>query len=86
MKASDLLLVNHEGDVVVGDMPLNRAAFVLHSAVHKARPKSLPLRTPIRRTARPSLRSAFLLRQSPRLLRVLRRPSRHLRARWQSRS
>ena len=39
MKASDLLLVNHDGDVVVGDMPLNRAAFVLHSAVHKARPE-----------------------------------------------
>ena len=33
MKASDLLLVNHDGDVVVGDMPLNRAAFVL-SLIH----------------------------------------------------
>ncbi len=38
MRSSDLLLVSHEGDIVVGDMPVNRAAFVLHSAIHKSRP------------------------------------------------
>ena len=38
MRVSDLLLVNHQGDVVVGDLPVNRAAFVIHSAVHAARP------------------------------------------------
>lgn len=38
IKASDLLLVNHEGEVVEGDRPLNIAAFAIHSAVHKARP------------------------------------------------
>jgi ribulose-5-phosphate 4-epimerase/fuculose-1-phosphate aldolase len=36
--ASDLLLVNHHGDVVEGDWPVNRAAFVIHSAIHQARP------------------------------------------------
>ena len=39
MRSSDLLLVSHEGEIVVGDMPVNRAAFVLHSAIHKARPE-----------------------------------------------
>lgn len=38
MKVSDLILVNHDGDVVYGDQPVNRAAFVLHAAIHKARP------------------------------------------------
>jgi ribulose-5-phosphate 4-epimerase/fuculose-1-phosphate aldolase len=35
---SDLILVNHDGDVVVGDRAVNRAAFVLHAAIHQARP------------------------------------------------
>lgn len=35
---SDLLLVNSDGDVVEGTMPVNRAAFVIHSQVHHARP------------------------------------------------
>ena len=38
VRVSDLILVNHDGDVVEGDGALNRAAFVIHSAVHKARP------------------------------------------------
>jgi len=38
VKVSDLILVNHHGDVVYGKRPVNRAAFVLHSAVHAARP------------------------------------------------
>ncbi len=38
VKQSDLILVNHEGDVVYGDAPVNRAAFVIHAAVHQARP------------------------------------------------
>ncbi len=38
MRVSDLLLVNHQGDIVHGDMPVNRAAFVIHSAIHAARP------------------------------------------------
>jgi ribulose-5-phosphate 4-epimerase/fuculose-1-phosphate aldolase len=39
IKVSDLILVNHEGDVVYGERPVNRAAFVLHAAVHQARPE-----------------------------------------------
>lgn len=35
---SDLLLVNHEGEVVEGKLPVNRAAFAIHSQVHAARP------------------------------------------------
>jgi ribulose-5-phosphate 4-epimerase/fuculose-1-phosphate aldolase len=38
MRASDLLLVDHHGTVVEGDRPVNRAAFAIHSQVHKARP------------------------------------------------
>jgi ribulose-5-phosphate 4-epimerase/fuculose-1-phosphate aldolase len=38
MRVSDLILVNHAGDVIEGDGLLNRAAFVIHSAVHHARP------------------------------------------------
>ena len=35
---SDLLLVNHQGEVVQGDRPVNGAAFAIHSQVHAARP------------------------------------------------
>ncbi|MEU4575862.1 class II aldolase/adducin family protein [Nonomuraea sp. ATR24] len=35
---SDLLLVDHDGNVVEGDRPVNRAAFAIHSQVHQARP------------------------------------------------
>jgi ribulose-5-phosphate 4-epimerase/fuculose-1-phosphate aldolase len=38
IKASDLILLNHAGEVVHGDYHVNRAAFVLHSAIHAARP------------------------------------------------
>jgi ribulose-5-phosphate 4-epimerase/fuculose-1-phosphate aldolase len=38
MRVSDLILVNHSGDVVYGTRPVNRAAFVIHSAIHEARP------------------------------------------------
>ncbi len=35
---SDLILVNHEGEVVEGGKPVNDAAFAIHSELHKARP------------------------------------------------
>ena len=38
IRVSDLLLVNDHGDVVEGDMPVNTAAFVIHSQIHAARP------------------------------------------------
>jgi ribulose-5-phosphate 4-epimerase/fuculose-1-phosphate aldolase len=38
IRASDLILVNHQGDVVEGDRMVNAAAFTIHSQVHKARP------------------------------------------------
>ena len=38
IKASDLILVNHQGDVVEGDYAVNAAAFAIHSQVHAARP------------------------------------------------
>ncbi len=38
IRSSDLILVNHDGDVVFGTQPVNRAAFVLHAAIHIARP------------------------------------------------
>ena len=38
IKTSDLLLVDHDGNIVEGRHPLNQAAFAIHSRVHKARP------------------------------------------------
>jgi len=38
ISVSDLILVNEDGDVVEGDEPINAAAFVIHSEIHKARP------------------------------------------------
>ncbi len=38
VRASDLLLVDHHGEVVEGDRPVNRAAFAIHAAIHAARP------------------------------------------------
>ncbi len=38
IRVSDLLLVNHKGEVVQGDKPVNAAAFAIHSQVHIARP------------------------------------------------
>ncbi len=38
VRQSDLILVNHAGDVVYGEYPVNRAAFVIHAAIHSARP------------------------------------------------
>jgi ribulose-5-phosphate 4-epimerase/fuculose-1-phosphate aldolase len=36
--SSDLILLDHEGNVVYGNSHVNQAAFVLHSAIHAARP------------------------------------------------
>jgi ribulose-5-phosphate 4-epimerase/fuculose-1-phosphate aldolase len=38
IRASDLILVNHEGEVVEGNRPVNPAAFAIHSQIHAARP------------------------------------------------
>ncbi|MCO1335842.1 class II aldolase/adducin family protein [Microbulbifer sp. OS29] len=38
MRMSQLLLVNHQGEVVEGDGYLNGAAFTIHSHIHKTRP------------------------------------------------
>ncbi len=38
IKVSDLICVDHEGNVVEGDQPVNKAAFCIHSQVHLARP------------------------------------------------
>lgn len=38
VKLSNLILVNHQGEVVEGEYAVNRAGFVLHAAVHEAHP------------------------------------------------
>ena len=38
MRVRDLVLINHHGEVVEGDRPVNGAAFAIHSQVHAARP------------------------------------------------
>ncbi len=38
MKVSDLICVDHTGEVVHGDRPVNAAAFAIHSQIHAARP------------------------------------------------
>ncbi|MGI8793318.1 MAG: class II aldolase/adducin family protein [Acidimicrobiales bacterium] len=41
ISASDLILVNHHGEVVEGNQPVNAAAFAIHSQVHAARPDAV---------------------------------------------
>ncbi len=38
IRVKDLLLVNHQGEVVEGTWPVNQAAFVIHGQIHAARP------------------------------------------------
>lgn len=38
IRVKDLILVNDHGEVVEGNWPVNTAAFVIHSAIHAARP------------------------------------------------
>ena len=38
IKVSNLIRCDHHGDVVEGNHPVNRAAFAIHSNIHKARP------------------------------------------------
>ena len=39
IRVKDLLLVNHDGEVVDGSWPVNAAAFAIHSQIHAARPE-----------------------------------------------
>ncbi|NBQ89034.1 MAG: class II aldolase/adducin family protein [Betaproteobacteria bacterium] len=41
VRVSDLLLVDHDGQVIEGHWAVNRAGFVLHSAIHAAHPQVL---------------------------------------------
>ncbi len=41
IRVSDLILVNHKGEVVKGDRPVNAAAFAIHSQIHQARPDAI---------------------------------------------
>lgn len=38
IRVSDLICVNDDGKVVIGDRPVNTAAFAIHSGIHEARP------------------------------------------------
>jgi ribulose-5-phosphate 4-epimerase/fuculose-1-phosphate aldolase len=38
IKVSDLQLVDHDGNILIGDRPINQAGFTIHSALHRARP------------------------------------------------
>ncbi len=41
VRVSDLILVNHDGEVIEGDRAVNTAAFAIHSQVHAARPDAV---------------------------------------------
>jgi ribulose-5-phosphate 4-epimerase/fuculose-1-phosphate aldolase len=38
LRASDMICVSHDGEIVAGTRPVNPAAFAIHSRVHMARP------------------------------------------------
>jgi ribulose-5-phosphate 4-epimerase/fuculose-1-phosphate aldolase len=38
IRVSDLIRVNHQGEVVEGNHPVNEAAFTIHSRIHASRP------------------------------------------------
>jgi ribulose-5-phosphate 4-epimerase/fuculose-1-phosphate aldolase len=39
IKVSDLQLVDHHGNILIGDKPINQAGFVIHSAIHAVHPE-----------------------------------------------
>lgn len=39
IRVSDLQLVDHDGNIVIGEKPINLAGYYIHSAIHKARPE-----------------------------------------------
>jgi ribulose-5-phosphate 4-epimerase/fuculose-1-phosphate aldolase len=41
IRVSDLILVNHHGEVIQGDHHVNTSAFAIHSRVHAARPDTV---------------------------------------------
>ena len=41
IRVSDLLLVSRDGEIVVGEGPVNQAAFAIHAALHEARPDAV---------------------------------------------
>jgi ribulose-5-phosphate 4-epimerase/fuculose-1-phosphate aldolase len=41
IKVSDLIRVDHEGNLLHGKRPVNRAAFCIHAEVHRARPDAV---------------------------------------------
>lgn len=41
IKPSDLILVDHGGELVRGTSSVNKAAFAIHSQVHEARPDAI---------------------------------------------
>src|SRR5439155_1852162 len=41
IRVSDLILVDHQGEVIEGDYPVNTSAFAIHSRVHAARPETV---------------------------------------------
>ncbi|HEY1496518.1 MAG TPA: class II aldolase/adducin family protein [Candidatus Solibacter sp.] len=41
IRVSDLVMVDHTGEVVEGNYPVNTAAFAIHSRVHAARPEAV---------------------------------------------
>jgi Class II Aldolase and Adducin N-terminal domain len=43
IKASDLIRVDHHGNIIEGNRPVNKAALCIHSEVHKARPDALAI-------------------------------------------
>ncbi|QXQ05933.1 class II aldolase/adducin family protein [Sphingosinicellaceae bacterium] len=38
IRVSDLVLVDHGGNILAGEGPINQAGFAIHSEIHKARP------------------------------------------------
>lgn len=38
IRVSDLVLVDHDGNILEGEGPINQAGFAIHSELHKARP------------------------------------------------
>lgn len=41
VRTSDLILVNHQGEVLIGNASVNEAAIAIHSQVHAARPDAI---------------------------------------------
>lgn len=80
LKASDMILVDYDGNAIGGNMsrPANAAGFLIHSAVHKARPDVVSIKAVLIGRSSPINLTIRDRSQHVTLIALPERPGRHL--------